>query len=66
MKRLYFKKWVQNLLLITEFFVIMALLGVIDNIDTPISTILLLFIPHVVICSLLAIYGRFEDKEDEE
>lgn len=66
MKRLYFKKWIQNTLIIIETILVIALGGAVDTISTPFEIILIIELAIVVISILLAKYGRFEEKEEED
>ena len=66
MKRLYFKKWVNNTLLIYEFLLVIVMGGLIDNIETPTSEIIPWFVVFIINTLLLIKYGRFEDEEAED
>ena len=65
-KKLYFKQWVQDILLISELVLAMGIGSIVDTIGAPIEALIVPGLLMIVIALLLMKYGRFEEKEDEE
>ena len=62
MKKIYFKKWIQNALIVLEFILFVALGGVSDNVDAPTEIIFIIGLLIIINTILLLKYGKFEEK----
>ena len=61
-KKLYFKNWVRDALMVYELVLIMALGGIADNVDAPIENIIITGLLIVINAILLLKYGKFEEE----
>ena len=64
--RLYFKQWVQDILLISELVLALVMASIVDNVNAPIEALIAPGLLIIIISILLMKYGKFEEKEDEE
>ncbi len=62
MKKLYFKSWVKDALMVYELVLTMALGGVADNVDAPIEIIIIIGLLIIINAILLLKYGKFEEE----
>ena len=62
MKKLYFKKWIQDALMVYELVLVMALGGVADNVNAPIESIVIIDLLIIINAILLFKYGKFEEE----
>ena len=62
MKKLYFKEWIQDVLLITELMLAMVMGGIVDTIGAPIEGLIVPGLLMIIISILLMKYGRFEEE----
>ena len=61
-KKLYFKKWIQDALMVYELVLVMALGGVADNVNAPIESIVIIDLLIIINAILLFKYGKFEEE----
>ncbi len=66
MKKLYFKKWVQNILVGVEVVLFILFCSISDSLTAPIALYIIIGLLISIIGLLLVKYGRFEEKEEEE
>ena len=61
-KKLYFKNWVQDALMVYELVLTIALGGVADNLNAPTEYIFIIGLFMIIIAVLLMKYGKFEEE----
>lgn len=61
-KKLYFKKWIQDALMVYELVLVMVLGGVADNVNAPIESIVIIDLLIIINAILLFKYGKFEEE----
>lgn len=66
MKKLYFKKWIQNILIGFEVVLFILFCSISDSLEAPIVLYIIIGLLIAIIGLLLVKYGKFEEKEDEE